>query len=814
MTLKLILQNTMKIILGIVLFIAIPQFAIANDFVYNRFQYGIFGNYIQLNTKSDFRNLPGYPTCSPGFKDGKGTGYEFGILAEYPIFKMLFAGTRIGFEKYNTELSANQNFLFQNGNTVSTGMIQHHLETVFSNVFGEIYLGFRPVAGLILSSGIKISLPFSPLFSQKESLEYPSDYGVFENGKRERNVVTNQDLPDVIKPIAIAKFGISYEFPLNSTGTVRFAPEISYNYPLTSVIDSYNWYNHSVRIGAALKFSRDEIKPLEIDISSESLVEIRKFKSCDSSYTQVIPDALTFIPTIYAPAGIDNWEFKLFRGNQVLTDYRSKDTVPEKMVLPIANDTNFIKNLDGEYSYKLKVVDKQGNLRESEKKLKVIDKYFSLSTGISGYGIDIENGQRYTKKTIQLLRKISTNVRPLLNYVFFDTKSEMIPVRYNRINNNDTYTFDETKMYNSDAIQVYHHLLNILGKRMREFPDAEITLCGSVSSLSEELSNIQLARERALSVRNYLTNIWDIDTTRINITVSPRPSGLPQIASTPGYDNHFQESAEENQRVEIIPNPEYSFLLDPVITTDTTNQVFPLQFVFHPEIKASGQKYNWQLNIAQNEKLFAKYQGDKNLPDSIVLNLKNREAEMIDKGGNLFYEFFVQDEFGQKCKNSGEIKVEMIKLDSSFYKYSLILFEYESFNIEQKNKQIIELVKQALVTGSSVSITGFTDGLGDSTSNRILSKNRALFTAKNIFEDQELKADDKYPINNYETTLLVDRKFYQQLPTNKDITSIKVSVFGNGEDLPMLYDNTTPEGRFYCRTVTVTLVNELHNGDK
>ncbi len=781
---------------------------------YNRFQYGIFGNIIIINQNADFRNLPGYPTCSPGFQSGNGKGLELGLLAEYPLFKNLFAGTRLGFEQYSDELTTDEPFPFQDGNTVGKGLIEHSLKTNFNNVFGDLYLGFRPFGGMILSAGIKISLPFSPTFTQKEVLKSPTDYGTFENDKRERNVYSDKDLPNYIKPIAIAKFGLSYELPLNEHGTLRLAPEISYNYPITPVVGDLDWYKHSLRAGAALKFSKTEDKPLEVDISGDNIIEIRNFRSCDTAFRLIVPESLVFTPTVFAPAKVRNWEFSLSRGEQILTQYKSKDSIPEKMILPITADTNFINNIEGEYTYKLVVQDRQNKVKVSEKKLRIVEKNYSLGSSISGYGIDIRDGKRYTKTNIQLLRKISTNVRPLLNYIFFDTKNVNIPDRYGKIDNNLTYSFDEKKMHNLDAIQIYRQMLNVLGKRMRENPESEITLAGYVSALPEEFGNAELAKKRAGSVREYLSEVWNIDTARIKTEISTRPSGLPIVASMPGDELHITESAEENQRVEIIPHPEHTYLLDPVITTDTLNQVFPLQFVFKPSITASGQDYHWQLNLAQNDKLFAKYNGDKNLPDSIVLNLKNREAEMIDKGGNLHYEFFVQDEFGQKCINSGEIQVELMKLDSSFYKYSLILFEYESFNIEQKNKQIITLIKDALASGSSLEVTGFTDALGDSTRNRVLSKNRALFTTKEILEDLSLQPDDKGRLTNYEQNILIDSKFYQQLPKTKDITNVKVSVFGAGEDLPLLYDNSTPEGRFYCRTVTVNVVNEQQSESK
>ncbi len=249
-------------------------------------------------------------------------------------------------------------------------------------------------------------------------------------------------------------------------------------------------------------------------------------------------------------------------------------------------------------------------------------------------------------------------------------------------------------------------------------------------------------------------------------------------------------------------------MLEPVITTDTLNQVFPLNFVFNPLVNSSGQNFTWALNISQNQKRFAKFQGENKVPPALNLSLKDRESEMIDKGGNLFYDFVVIDEFGQKCSQTGQIDVELMKLDSSFYKYSLILFEYQSFSIETKNKQIIDLVQNAMTDDANIQITGYTDNLGDSLTNSLLSKNRALFAAKKIFGDELISTDEGILLNDYNFPTIIKDRNFAAFPPNPNIKNVKFSVSGNGEKEPLLYDNSTPEGRFYSRTVTVTLVNE------
>lgn len=782
--------------------------SIADDDIYNRFQYGLYGNIVIINQNSDFKNIPGYFSCSPKFEGGKGNGFEFGVLAEYPLIKYLMIGSRLGFDKYSSQITTDQSFLYQNGDKVSNGLITHSIETKFQNLFADFYGGVRPLPGLLLTFGIRAGFPLSATFTQKESLKFPSDFGTFENGKRERNLILNQDLPSVPKPSIGLKAGISFEFILNKKGTIRLAPELSYILPLTPVIKDYDWYSNSFRVGAAMKFSTPEVKPLNADITTTDVLEIRRFNACNTNKIKFQPEELVFTPTVEAPAGVTNWEFKLFRGDEIISTQKGKGKLPDKMILQLKKDSALFANLDGEYNYSLYVQDEQEKEVNIEKSFVVGERHFNLETDLEAYGVDVRDNKKYTKKTIQLLRKITTNVRPLLSYIFFETADSTIPARYNAMNRNSTFDFDLRSMHKLNAIEIYHDLLNIVGIRMRAIPDSKITLLGCLSALPEEAGNFDLALARANQVKDYLVNTWDIDSSRIAVSYNPKNNGLPLKASSPGYENHVEESAQENQRVEILVSPQYSELLEPVITTDTLNQVFPLQFVFLPKVKINDQKYKWQLNIAQNGKQFAKYDGENNIPDAIELNLKDREAEMIDKGGNLFFDFTVIDEYGQKCTKDGQIQVELLKLDSSFYKYSLILFEYESYKIESKNRQIIDLVQKSLSDGANLNINGYSDKLGDSATNRVLSKNRALFTAKKVLEDESILPDEDKPIDLYDNVYIIQNRPVEGFKLEDREFNLKYSVSGNGEQEPLLYDNSTPEGRFYSRTVTVSVVNE------
>ena len=132
---------------------------------------------------------------------------------------------------------------------------------------------------------------------------------------------------------------------------------------------------------------------------------------------------------------------------------------------------------------------------------------------------------------------------------------------------------------------------------------------------------------------------------------------------------------------------------------------------------------------------------------------------------------------GSKDKTSQEktIPVELLTLrrkideqraDKTVDKYSLIVFDFDRSDLSSPNKSIAEFVKSSLTPRSTVSISGTTDHLGDEAYNRKLSFDRAKATA-----------------------------------TALGLTNAELSGDGESDFFP----NALPEGRFYNRTVVITV---------
>lgn len=372
---------------------------------------------------------------------------------------------------------------------------------------------------------------------------------------------------------------------------------------------------------------------------------------------------------------------------------------------------------------------------------------------------------------------ISHNMRPLLTYVFFDENSDKIPNRYIRLSPEETKDFNLKKLQNYDALETYYHVLNIIGKRLSQ-TDAKIKLIGTNSNQGEEKGNKDLSERRALAVRNYLRDIWGISEDRIKIEAR----NLPKEASR----EDEIEGIEENRRVEIISD-DWS-ITEPVITVDTVRKISKSTIRFLPSGKADAGISSWNLKAKENNKELISFEGIGTLPTQLNWEINDNDTSSPSRGGKIEYTFSITDSLGQTASTSTkQLPVEQLTIDMKriemiadreFEYYSLILFDFGSSKLGDEHKKVLDFVKGRITDKSIVTITGYTDKIGDEEVNLKLSTERA-------------------------------KSAYSKLKIPNAI------VKGVGES-ELLYDNSLPEGRFYCRTVKITIETpvEHNNGEK
>ena len=383
-------------------------------------------------------------------------------------------------------------------------------------------------------------------------------------------------------------------------------------------------------------------------------------------------------------------------------------------------------------------------------------------------------------------------IYPLLTYVFFDEGSAEIPKRYKLFRSPDqTKSFSDTTIPGG-TLQKYYHLLNIIGFRMQQYPNTKISLGGYNSTGpgapdGQTGENPETSKNRRDVVFNYLTNIWQIDPSRIKL-LKPNSNpkrGFPKERSNP----KDPLGLVENRRTEIrsddweIMRPIFvkeirRFHSPDNVTFQMKNGIAD-QLVARREIEIrrkddnnwhtmkdigttdpNSPEYNWYKNADPNNRI-----ADDETPYT---------AQMV-----------VYSQDGRECRsNEVEIPVTIITnevkrrerlVDKTIDRFSLVLFKFDSNEEGPLNNRILKtFVYPDIRQGAKIKVTGYTDVVGLEDRNLKLSKDRAGTVDKGI----------------------------KRNVTRSKIASLNTE--GVGETQP-LFSNDLPEGRFYNRTVQVVI---------
>lgn len=381
--------------------------------------------------------------------------------------------------------------------------------------------------------------------------------------------------------------------------------------------------------------------------------------------------------------------------------------------------------------------------------------------------IEIDTNNRESRNfTIKVEDFVSYNMRPLLTYVFFDENSAEIPPRYVMFDSKVAENFSTDQLGNLNALETYYYILNIIGKRLRDIPTATIKLVGTNADVGAEKNNKQLSENRAKAVANYLINTWQIDPNRITIIARNLPKDNSKVDDPLGM--------QENRRVEIIPDD--VSIIEPVFTVDTMRVLSTAEIRFIPKVisEAGVAKYSFVLKQKDNELL--KIEDSGKLPNNFSWKISSKNFPKNE--ADFAYSLTVMDSVGQTLsssikripitRKSIDMKRRTGQSDKEFEYYSLILFDYGKSELGTEHRKVVDFIKQRISPESKIFIYGYTDSIGDEEVNKKISDKRAVAVLKRL-----------------------------------NINS-QVIVEGKGES-ELLYDNNTPEGRFYCRTVTINI---------
>lgn len=360
----------------------------------------------------------------------------------------------------------------------------------------------------------------------------------------------------------------------------------------------------------------------------------------------------------------------------------------------------------------------------------------------------------------------STEVLPLLNQIFFAEGSAGLRPEYRLLAQAEANAFSNAQLLGS-ALDVYYHVLNVVGKRLRE-SDATLAITGYRNGRE---SDAGLSMRRAEAIRRYLADIWKIPLRRLKVAGRGLPPDPSREATSEGY--------EENARAEIIPSDPN--ILAPVFRRHIQRIATPSAITFHMRAVADAGVARWSLAVdEEGAGQFRVFEGSGAPPDSIVWNWRSNGGELPKLPLQLRYTFTVADSAGgvsasepapiDVAYQSVQEKLLYRVRDTTIENFSLLLFKYDSPKVSQSDEDLLRAIAEGVSSGAHVRFTGYTDSLGDETHNRALATARA----------QEAAA-----------------MFRGLVPS--DVTIVVDEDGGEWERFPF----TTPEGRSHCRTVVI-----------
>lgn len=364
---------------------------------------------------------------------------------------------------------------------------------------------------------------------------------------------------------------------------------------------------------------------------------------------------------------------------------------------------------------------------------------------------------------------------PLRNYLFFDKGTTSLPGKYVTMNSSEAAGFDEHSLAQAQApgagdaqatrsarqMNVYYNALNIYGERMRNNPSVSVSLVGSAPSESDALA-------AAESVKSYMVSTFGIDGSRISTKAQKRAPNASGTRVTPKED--LPMVAEENVRVEVHPSD--ISILQPVEIQSVQQAVEDNDLILN--VKTDVPVASWTVSVSGEgtSNTYGPYYGPIQRIDAKPILASRSNGEYTAKVTAI-----TQD--GKTVVK--EMPFSLFKKETppaAGERYS-ILFEYDdSKTVQTYDDFLRKTVAPRIPDGSTVYVHGHTDIIGEEQHNLELSSSRAT-SAESVLQD-ELKKMGR---------------------------SVTFDAYGFGEtDFRAPFANTTPESRYYNRTVIIDIV--------
>lgn len=397
---------------------------------------------------------------------------------------------------------------------------------------------------------------------------------------------------------------------------------------------------------------------------------------------------------------------------------------------------------------------------------------------ISIYSLD-NSGNESPSSEIYIDETIYQTFKPLLSYVFFDENSSDIPNKYTLLKKEEIKGFHTEDLMNYNLNGIHYNVLNIIGYRLKNNPLVKLKIIGCNSNKGKE--NRKLSKKRAEVVRDYLVDIWGLDSKRIEV----KDRDLPEKFSKYLHDEHDNLRAQENRRVEFEVSGYENEILGAVVCNDTIRTYSPktLRFKIHmPDsmalsswfLRAGKKIFSFDSRFSSNETISPPTNLDWELGSNLLVAPKVRQAVVFGYKDENQSEYFSEAKYINIVQTKKIKNQYVVENGYSIFNYQVIYFDYNSNQVYDKDKSFMqEIIKNITIKpNSKFTVLGYTDILGLAEKNQELSQDRAIKVGE-IFK------------------------------SFKDINFSNMTITGKGTT--DMYSNDTPEGRFLNRTVIVNI---------
>ncbi|MCX7929913.1 MAG: OmpA family protein, partial [Chlorobi bacterium] len=247
------------------------------------------------------------------------------------------------------------------------------------------------------------------------------------------------------------------------------------------------------------------------------------------------------------------------------------------------------------------------------------------------------------------------------------------------------------------------------------------------------------------------------------------------IPSNPAYP----EGLVENRRAELFGNS--LSLFAPIVHERFSEYIVERRRIVVALANAPTDVERWELRARYDGVLVGDRRDSGAPPSLLVLNLDS--AALLAVASRRVAHDSIECEFemlttrGARITTRCAVPVERTQSKFERSRLSLVVFDFDRADLTPTNRQLVrQFLADAVKPTSRIRITGTTDRLGEASYNLELSQARADYVRSFI--------ERSIPLARIEESR------------------------GLGASR-LLFDNATPEGRYYCRTVTIVVETPL-----